>query len=133
MIIYEKNNSPINSPDELVKHLQSTSFVTWLILGVIFLMLVGLFAWSCIHELKIKLTGTAVINSGSVTLNINDSDLNKLKEGQKVCINGIEGKILSINEDNTPVVSAFDLSDGEYDYTIILEEKRPISFVFGSK
>lgn len=124
---------PISGPDELDKRLQSTSFVTWLVLGLIFLILVGLFAWASIFKLKISLTGKAVLNSGVATLTIKDDDLEKLKEGQLVYINDKEGKILSFNDDHSPVVSTFDIADGEYTYTIILEEKRPISFVFGNQ
>ncbi len=128
----EKKEGRISSPEELNKRLQSTSFVTWLILGIVAALLIGLFTWSCIHELKICLTGKATINDGVATLVIDDNDLNKLKVGQVVDINNIKGEILSINEDRTPVVTHFELANGDYEYTIILEEKKPISFVFGN-
>ena len=124
--------STISGPDELDKRLQSTSFMTWLILGIIALMLVGLFVWASVYKLKIRLTGKATITSGVATLTIKDGDLSKLKEGQLVYIDNQEGKILSFNEDKTPVVSSFTITDGIYDYTIIIGEKTPISFVFGN-
>ena len=128
----KNRGSTISSPEELDKRLQSTSFMTWLVLGIISLMLIGLFVWASVYKIKIRLTGKATITSGVVTLTIKDEDLSKLKEGQLVYIDNQEGKILSFNEDKTPVVSSFTSVDGIYDYTIIIGEKTPISFVFGN-
>lgn len=128
----KNRGSTISGPDELDKHLQSTSFMTWLVLGIISLMLAGLFAWASVYKLRIRLTGKAAINSGVATLTIEDGDLSKLREGQLVYIDNQEGKILSFNEDKTPVVSSFTSDDGIYDYIIIIGEKTPISFVFGN-
>lgn len=128
----KNRGSTISSPEELDKRLQSTSFVTWLILGIISLMLVGLFVWASIYKIKIRLTGKASVTSGVATLVVKDGDLSKLKKGQLVYINNQEGKILSFNDDNTPVVSSFTCEDGIYDYTIIIGEKTPISFVFSN-
>ena len=128
----KNRGSTISGPEELDKRLQSTSFVTWLVLGIIFLMLVALFTWASIYKIKIRLTGKATITSGVATLTIKDEDIVKLKEGQLVYIDNQEGKILSFNEDKTPVVSSFTIADGTYDYTIIIGEKTPISFVFGN-
>ena len=126
----KKNTTPISSPEELNKRLQSTSFVTWLILILVSLILIGFFIWASVFELPIKVTGSATINSGEVTLNVNNDDLNLLKEGQIVTIKDQKGEILLLN-DGQPVVSEFDLDDGEYTYNIVVSEKRLISFVFG--
>lgn len=127
----KKNSAPISSPEELNKRLQSTSFVTWLILFLISIILIGFFVWASIFKIPVKVTGSALINSGETTLKVNENDLNKLQIGQVVTINDQKGEILSFNNDDQPVVSKFDLVDGEYTYSIIVSEKRVISFVFG--
>ena len=124
-----KNKTNISNPDELNKHLQHSSPLTWIVLFLVIAVIAAFFSWSAIYKLKIRLMGKASITSGVVTLEIKDSDLNKLKKGQEVYILDKKGEILSFN-DKQPVISKFELDDGDqYTYTIVLEEKRPIEFL----
>ena len=125
----KKNTASVSNQDELNKYLQHTSPVTWIILGLVIAILLGFFVWSFIYKLKIKITGSATIVSNEVTLHVDDADLGKLQAGQYVYISGKEGSILSINDDGQPVVSNFDLANGEYTYTVIIKEMRPIDFL----
>ena len=120
----------ISSPDEINKHLQSTSPFTWIILIAVIALLIAFFTWSFVYKLTVKITGKADISSGAVTLHLSNADLNRLQVGQKVYIEDKEGEILSFN-DKTPTVSTFDLSDGEYTYTLIVGQMRPIDFLLG--
>lgn len=128
----KKTVKSISNPDELNKNLQYTSPFTWIILGVSVLALVAFFVWSSIYKIKVKIFGDASIKDGQVVLLIDESNKTKLAVGQTVIINDKEGTILSFNNDE-PVVSSFDLSDGDYKYTIILEEVKPIEFLFNKK
>ena len=125
----KKEDISISNPDELNKHLQHSSPVTWIVLGAVILSMVGFFVWSLIYKIQIKVTGTASILSGEASLRVEDKSLDKLKVGQKVYISNQEG-ILSFN-DNKPVVNNIALSDGEYTYYIVIGEKRPIDFLIG--
>ena len=126
----KKNNKTITNPDELNKNLQYSSPITWIILTSVVLLLLGFFVWSCIYSIKIKITGMANINEGQVTLVLEEGSFNKLQVGQKVYIAGQEGEILSF-KDNQPVVSYFSLQDGNYEYYIVIEEKKPVDFLLG--
>ena len=127
-----KNNyQGISNPDELNKRLQKTSPVTWIILGIVIAILASFFAWSVIHKINIRLFAKATVIDKNVTLHINDSDLNKLKVNQKVYISGKEGKILSFDESNNPVVSEFDLKNDEYTCYIVIKQMRPVDFLIG--
>ena len=128
----KKTLKSISNPDELNKNLQYTSPLTWIILGASVLALAGFFVWSCLFTLKVKIFGDATVKDGEVVLAIEDSKKSKLAVGQKVIINDKEGSIITINN-NEPVVSKFDLQDGNYTYTIILEEIKPIEFLFNKK
>ncbi len=128
----KKTLKSISSPDELNKNLQYTSPFTWIILGASVLALAGFFAWSCLFTLKVKIFGDATVKDGQVVLAIEESKKSKLAVGQKVIINDKEGSIISITN-NEPVISEFDLQDGNYTYTIILEEIKPIEFLFNKK
>ena len=119
----------ITNPDELNKHLQYTSVTTWIVLGAVILSLAGLFTWAFVYKIQEKITGKALIASGVVTLNVEESQKPRLATGQKVYIADKVGEILSIDDGN-PVVSLFDLEDGSnYTYTIVVSEMRPIDFL----
>ena len=125
----KNKNIGITNPDELNKHLQYTSISTWIILGAVILSLAGLFTWSFIYKIQEKITGKALISSGVVTLNVEESQKPRLATGQKVYIADKVGEILSFDDGN-PVVSLFDLEDGsDYTYTIVIKEMRPIDFL----
>ena len=127
----KKKNKTITNPDELNKSLSYSSPITWITLSTVIILLIGFFVWSFIYKIQIKVSGLATINSGNVTLHVDDSDLSSLKQGQYVYISGQKGEIISINEaDKQPVVSSFSLDDGEYNYYIVIEEKKPIDFWF---
>lgn len=126
----KQKQARITGPEDFNKHLQHTSPVTWIVLGLTTAILVAFFAWSFLFKLTIKIMGKANITSGAVTLHINSADLAKIKVGQKVYIGDKQGEILSFNDDQ-PVVTPFELSDGEYTYKIIIGEKTPISFLIG--
>ena len=127
----KKNNITISNPDELNKHLQHTSIMTWIVLTLVTAILIGFFVWASIYKLVIKVTGVATITSGEATLVVKDNDLNKLEIGQTVTISNQKGEILSFDNDGQPVVSTFDLDDGKYTYSIVVGEKKPIEFLLG--
>ena len=127
----KKNNKTITNPDELNKNLQYSSPVTWIILTVVILLLLGFFIWSCIYSVKVKISGMANIAKGQVTLVVEEKSLSKLQVGQKVYIAGQEGEILSF-KDELPVVSSFSLNDGDYEYYIVIGEKKPVDFLLGN-
>ena len=127
----KKKNKTITNPDELNKSLSYSSPITWITLSTVIILLIGFFVWSFIYKIQIKVSGLATINSGNVILHVDDSDLSSLKQGQYVYISGQKGEIISINEsDKQPVVSSFSLDDGEYNYYIVIGEKKPIDFWF---
>ena len=132
----KKKQTKISNPDELNKNLSYNSPATWIVLGTVILLLAGFFAWSLIYKIQIKLYGTATINSGAVTLTLNDeSKANELKVDQIVYVynNKVkdEGKISSL--DDSIKVSDIALADGEYTCYVIINELKPIEFWFNDK
>ena len=124
----KKKSKSISSPDDLNKHLQYTSPLTWIILSFCTCALIGFFVWSCVYKIKEKISGEATVQNGEVVLVINDSQKDKLAVGQKVYISEQEGEIVSFNNEQ-PIVSNFTLADGNYSYTIVIREFRPIDFL----
>ena len=123
----KKNKVSITNPEELEKNLQYTSPVTWISLSIVACLVIGLFIWSCVFKIKDKVTGQANVYSGEVTLVMDSKTKSKIKVGQKIYINELEGEILAF-VNNEPVVSYFALSDGEYEYSVFIEVK-PIEYL----
>ena len=119
----------ITNPDELNKNLQYSSPIAWIVLTSTVLLLAGFFVWASICQIQIKVTGTANVLAGHVSLAVEKASLKKLEVGQKVYISGLEGEIVSFIE-NRPVVSDFALDDGDYAYRIVIKEVKPIDFLF---
>ena len=124
----KKENFNISSPDDLNKHLQRSSPATWIILGVVVLMVIGFFTWSIIYRIKVKVSGYAEVISGVASLNVDSNSLNKIKAGQVVHISSEQG-LLSFNDDKKPIVSGLTLSNGNYTYYIIIQELRTFYFL----
>ena len=127
----KKSVSNITNPDDLDKALKHTSLVTWISLGIVAALLASFFVWSLIYKVAIKISGIANVNSGLVTLNVEQSHLSELAVGQKVYIDNKEGEITSIKDDGQPLVSNFTLEDGEYNYYIVVKEVHPFDFLIG--
>ena len=124
----KKQDVRISRPEELNKHLQHSSPVTWIILGVSIAILIAFFAWSFIYKLKVKITGTATVTNGVAALTMDQKSSSQLKEGQTVHISNTEG-LLSYNGQDEPIVSNLTLDDGEYSFYIVVKEIRPIDFI----
>lgn len=125
-----KKSVSISNPDELNKHLQSSSVSTWIALGAVISLLVAFFVWSFIYKLPVKLSGIASVISGQASLKVDEKVLDKVEVGQKVYISNQEG-VITFDSENKPVVLNLDLKDGEYTYRtdIVIKEIRPIDFL----
>ena len=128
----KKQQIRISNQEEFNKHLQHTSTTTWVVLGAVIVALVSFFVWSFLFKIDVKLMGKANITSGEVTLQISDYELKKIEAGQKIFIEGQEGEIISV-QDNQPVVSSYALDDGEYTFKIFIKKLRPIDFLLGKR
>lgn len=125
----KEKNIRITSPDELDKHLQSSSPVTWIVLGATIAAMLAFFVWSCIYKLPIKLSGSATVEAGQATLVVDAADKDKLAVGVKVYILDQEGVVSIVNDE--PVVTNLTLADGSYTYRtdIVIREIHPIDYL----
>lgn len=119
----------ISSPEQLNDYLKATSSFTWILLGIVIFCLLGIFIWSFLDTITYKIEGVASINEGIVSIEIDDSRLTELKEGQTIYIGTYEGVIEEIKDNKIIVVSDINLTDGNYNYTIILKTIHPIEYL----
>ena len=129
----KKEIGVINNPEQLSKSIESTNLFTWIALSFVVLCLVSFFVWSFLARITYKVTGHAEIKSGQVTLTIDDKDLSQIKAGQKIYISSMEGEVIDVEDDGYPIVSNFELADGDYDYYIVIKVIRPIDYYFNNR
>lgn len=127
----DKEKVTISNPDELNKHLQSSSPFVWIALGSVIAILIGFFAWSIAFKLPIRLSGAATVSNGEASLVVEQDAKDKLEVGQKIYILDQVGE-LSFDAENNPVVLNLNLGDGQYTYRtdIVIGEMRPIQYLF---
>ena len=123
-----KKPQRVSNPDELNKHLQRTSPMTWVVLSLCLVGLVAFFVWSLAFPFAVTVEGTAAITQNEAVLQVAQGDKRKVKEGQKVHILDQVGT-LYVTE-GTYIVKGISLDDGKYPYAIDAE-MRPIDFLLG--
>ena len=125
----KKENVRISSPDELDKHLQSSSPATWIVLGATIAAMLTFFVWSCVYTLPIRLSGLATVEAGQATLVVEEKDKGKLPAGEKVYILNQEGIVSYL--DDKAVVLNINLADGNYTYRtdIVIQNIHPIDYL----
>jgi len=119
----------ITTPEKLNENLQATSPVTWIMLGVVILALIGIFVWSFLATITYKVEGRASVKDGVATVVIDENRKDEIHVGQTVTISSETVKITGLDDDGRPVVSFVSLQDGEYACTVITKSIHPIEYL----
>ena len=119
----------ITTPEKLNENLQATSPVTWILLGVVILALIGIFVWSFLATITYKVEGRASVKDGVATVLIDENIKDEIHVGQTVSISSETVKITGFDDDGRPVVSFADLQDGNYTCTVITKSIHPIEYL----
>lgn len=125
----------ISSPEQLTDYLKVTNPSIWLVLFIVLLILVGFIAWASVGKLTTTVDGSAIIAEGEASIVVT-GDENKdsnIEAGTKVEIAGQEYVISSVDTDafgRTVAHARIPLADGKYDASIVVEEIKPIQFLF---
>ena len=94
---------------------------------MVILVLAGFFVWAMVYKITFKLKFVATVESGEISLVIDESRLENVKVGQTVYIGNQKGEIKTVENDNVEFTE-FTLADGVYDGYIVLKEVRPIDY-----
>lgn len=125
----KNNDNRISNPEELDKILQKTNPLVWVVLGALIVLLLNFFAWTIMTTLEIKVSLKAQVSNEKVTAYANAQDIDKIKAGQKVYMQDMEGETLSVESDGKVILSEFPIKDGEYDCYVVVREVKPIDFL----
>ncbi|MBQ8490088.1 MAG: hypothetical protein IJ535_09950 [Pseudobutyrivibrio sp.] len=134
-IFRKKTMDRISSPEQLTDYLKVTNPSIWLVLFIVLLILVGFIAWASVGKLTTTVDGSAIIAEGeaSIVVTRDENNASNIEAGTKVEIAGQEYVISSVDTDafgRTVAHARIPLADGKYDASIVVEEIKPIQFLF---
>lgn len=153
-IFRQKSMDRISSPEELDHYLQVTTPGTWMSLGALIILLMGVCIWAVLGHLDTELSVAVMAEGGTAVCYVPDGKMKELPDGAQVTIGAasyeledcglaavpVDGKTelpvrmaggLNLGDLICPLkVRDADLPDGVYEGTIILETVSPISFIF---
>ncbi|MBQ6160624.1 MAG: hypothetical protein IJK24_06745 [Oscillospiraceae bacterium] len=123
----------ISPPDQLSDYLRVTNPGVWVVLAVIILLLIGLFVWSCIGTLETTADVKVIVEDHKAEILLLDGS--SVEAGMPLRVAGQEVKIASVETDKygrTLCYAELLLPDGTYDGVVVVQQIRPISFLFES-
>ena len=149
----KKSIDKISSPDKLSDYIRVANPGGWMILAAIVILLAGACVWGMYGRLETKLQVAAVCDGKSVTCYVPEADIDSVKLGMSIVINGVEYPITSIPKE--PGIMTADYEDyilhlgglevgqwvykvksdtvtdvGIYSAYIVTDSVSPLSFVF---
>ena len=119
----------LNSPEKLDEYLRVTRPSTWILLGAVIALLVGIFVWSVFGRMDTIVNTAAMVMNEDAVCFIRADSVAKLEPGMEVKVNGEKLTIQSIAETPTRVsgselgeylLSVGGLQEGEWVYAVTL-------------
>jgi len=126
----------ISTPDELDDYLHVTNTSVWMVLGVVIVLLLGLFAWATVGELETTVEVSAQVEQGKAFVYAVGRSTAEMKEGMLLRVDGQETQIEQVgrSESGWPIGTAhISLEDGSYSGVIVIESTKPIDFLLESR
>ena len=148
----KKSLDRVPSPEQLNEYIRVANPSVWVLMAAIVILLVGICVWGVLGHLDTTLPAAAVAEEGTLTLYIQDTQIDRVQAGMQVMVDGQKQEILTIGQTPVPVedqLSAYaihvgglqagqwvygaqvsgNFSDGVYSAQIIVDTVSPMSFV----
>lgn len=152
-IFRKKSMERVSSPEQLNDYVRVSNPGVWMILVAVIILLVGICIWGIFGHLDTKLETVGVCKDGKMFCYVSDSDIESVKTGMKITVNGTEYEIteispspfcvsddmdsyamhignLTVGQWVYEITTNTDLKDGTYKAQITTESVSPLSFVF---
>ncbi len=151
-IFRKKSIDKVSSPEQLNEYIRVSNPGVWLVLGAVIVLLIGVCVWGIFGNLNTTLDAVGSCEDGTLTCYVTKADLEKVKEGLPVTVEGKEYIVSEVNKTAVKVENSLseylaylggftadewvysvtveaDLPDGDYEVEIVVESISPISFV----
>ena len=146
-----KKKSPAKTSelDQLNTYLKLSTITAWLILAAAVTVIIGIFMWGQITEIEETIQGAGECKNGVVTCYFRQEDMNEIKPGMKVQVNGsiyeikevvpkllysydVPREILYLSQHAEwyqTVLVRCDLPDGTYNVSVELGTNTPLGLM----
>lgn len=151
-IFRQKNIDKINSPESLNDYLKVTNPSVWIILIGIIILISGAFVFAAFGRMDTNVKAAVYVKDGLITAYVDENDIEVVRAGMSVKVDGVEYTIKSINDNPVKYMDVDEyllhkasmesskwlflvnvngtLDDGTYVGSITVEQTSPISYVF---
>ena len=156
-IFREKNLERVSNPDTLDDYIRIASPGVWMVLVVIILLIAAALVWGLLGTVNVDSQGVLVVERGSTTLWLGESDAEQVMPGSKLesagesgMVTGAAGAPEAVSEvvaklatDGQvdlsrqgqwvcPLAAAINLPAGTYPATVTLHTYTPLELIFGA-
>ncbi len=152
-IFRKKSIERVSSPEQLNDYIRVSNPGIWIVLVAVIVLLAGICVWGVLGHLDTTIDTVAIAEGGNVTVYVKEADIEAVKAGQKLTVNGVEYEIADISAAPVAVDGSFsdyamhlgtlqtgewvykivlsgDIPDGAYKARIVVDSVSPMSFVF---
>ncbi len=152
-IFRKKSIDRVSSPEQLNDYIRVSNPGIWIVLIAVIVLLVGVCVWGVFGRLETTLDTACIAENGAITVYVKEADIEAVKAGQKLTVNGVEYEVSNISEAPISVGDTFneyamylgsfqkgewvytitlsgDIDDGTYKAVIVTDSVSPMSFVF---
>ncbi len=132
-IFRKKSIDRVSSPEQLNDYIRVSNPGIWIVLIAVIVLLAGVCVWGIFGHLETTLDTACIAENGTLTVYIREADIEAVKSGQKLTVNGVEYKVENISKTPISVGDAFSeyamhlgsFKTGEWVYTITLSGNTP--------
>ncbi len=152
-VFRKKSLERVSSPEQLNDYIRVTGPGVWITLAAVLAIIIGFIVWGVVGKLETKVNSVAVSEEGAVVCYVKEADIEKVKTGNAVRIDGQEYAVAEISSEPTKVGQEFseyalrvggltvgewvyklklsgEISAGIYGASIVTDSVSPISFLF---
>ena len=133
-IFRKKSMDRISSPEQLRDYMHVTNPSVWVVMSAIIFLLVSILIWSSFAVIENQASGTASVDSGSLTLKFDKpDDAKNVSTGMSITVGGITVPITYVGSDtegNMIVGTDAALPNGSYPFLITYQVTKVIKLLF---
>lgn len=152
-VFRKKSLERVSSPEQLNDYIRVTGPGVWITLAAVLAIIIGFIVWGVVGKLETKVNSVAVSEEGAVVCYVKEADIEKVKTGNTVRIDGVECAVAEISTEPIKVGEEFseyalrvgglsvgewvyqlklsgEISVGVYGASIVTDSVSPISFLF---
>lgn len=128
-VFRKKSIDRVSSPEQLNEYIRVANPGVWMVLAAIVILLIGAVVWGVVGHIDTTVTAVSVVENGTMRVYVKETDVGKIKLGQKVRMEDGEGTVAEIAAEPVMVDGQFTdymchigaLHSGEWVYAVVVD------------